>query len=44
MMHQRKEGVLDASMRIWKSLGLKGFYRGFIGYSMVHFFMGTIML
>lgn len=30
--------------RIWKILGIRGFYRGFLGYGIVHFFMGTIML
>ncbi len=44
MMNDRKETIFETTQRIWKTLGIRGFYRGFIGYGFVHFFMGTIML
>ena len=44
MMNDRQESILEATKRIWRSLGIRGFYRGFFGYGLVHLFMGTIML
>lgn len=44
MMNERQESMVEASKRIWRNLGIRGFYRGFFGYGLVHFFMGTIML
>lgn len=44
MMNDRQESMVETTQRIWRSLGVRGFYRGFIGYGLVHFFMGTIML
>jgi hypothetical protein len=44
MMNDRQESILVAAKRIWRNLGIRGFYRGFLGYGLVHLFMGTIML
>jgi hypothetical protein len=44
MMNDRQESMTEATQRIWRSSGVRGFYRGFIGYALVHSFMGTIML
>ena len=30
--------------RIWVGEGLRGFYRGFVGYGLVHTFLGTIIV
>jgi hypothetical protein len=44
MMNNRTESSLQAIKRIWGSLGIRGFYRGFIGYGMIHSFMSLIMV
>ena len=30
--------------RIWTEQGIRGFYRGFMGYAMVHTFLNLIMI
>jgi hypothetical protein len=43
-MNQRQENVRQAVKRIWGSMGMWGFYRGFIGYGMVHAFLNLIVV
>ncbi len=44
MMNKRAENIPGAIHRIWKNNKILGFYRGFIGYTLVHVFMGALML
>lgn len=44
MMHDRKENIRQCVVRIWTTQGIRGFYRGFLGYAAVHSFMGLIIL
>ena len=44
MMHNRDEKVRECIRRIREKEGWKGFYRGFIGYGLVHTFLGTIIV
>lgn len=44
MMYNRSEKVRQAVGRLWNEGGIKSFYRGFIAHSIVHMFMGALML
>jgi hypothetical protein len=44
MIHNRLEGATKCAKRIWSEEGVKGFYRGFMAYGVVHLFMGALML
>jgi hypothetical protein len=43
MMFDRQEKVRDCVKRVWAA-GASSFYRGFLGYSVVHLFMGALMV
>ena len=44
MMNQRKENIRECAARIYKTMGIMGFYRGFVAYAMVHSFLSFIMI
>lgn len=44
MMNQRKENIRECATRIYKTMGIRGFYRGFVAYAMVHSFLSFIMI
>ena len=44
MMFNRSERVRDTIKRLWGEGGIKSLYRGFLGHSVVHLFMGALMI
>lgn len=44
MMNQRQETARQSIKRIWNDGGVRGFYRGFAGYALVHTFLSFIMI
>ena len=44
MMQQRKENVRACTSRLWNEGGFLSFYRGFLAYTMVHLFIGALMV
>ena len=44
MMHNRTEKARQVVQRLWSEGGLRSLYRGFLAHSMVHVFMGALII
>ena len=44
MMYNRVEKTREVIKRLWAEGNIKSLYRGFLGYSGVHLFMGALMI